>query len=309
MKKKIAVILAAGMLLSAASCSKAPEESQTETTAASTTRSEETVPVTEEQKENSSDVESQMEIIAQGYKFIRSDYSSYADGYPYTSFAITDMNHNGRLEIIVTSIEETGAFSNTFYYEISEDYSSLERLKLDDTDHSDVAGDYLMSTNNEDHVVLYDCYMKDGEYYYLLEDCASDGWDYKFVMYYAYSFTDGVTRNFIGGCEFHAVKGEDKTTVNTILHGPELSRFETDEAYLEHMNSFWSGYERLDSCEVKWMALTDDTNFPEAIAESYEGFNPDSGTQTSITYDYHFFFDNFFGENGNAELEYVIHGD
>ena len=306
MKKKIAVFLAAGLLLSVAACSKAPEESQKETTVTSTTQSEETAPVTEEQNRNSSDAGSQMEIIAQSYKFIRSDYLYYAEGYPDASFAVTDLNHNGRLEIIVTAIEETGIFSNTFFYEISEDYSSLERLKVSGKDQSDIAGDFLMSSDNEDHAISYDCYLKDGEYYYLLEDLASNGWNYKFVMYYSYNFTDGVTRNFIGGCEFNAEKGEDITTVNTWLHGPDNTYFDSDEAYLEHLNSYWSGYERLDSCEVMWMKFTEDTNFPEAIAESYNAFNPNSGTQTSITYDYHFFFDSIFGEDGKAEIEYNI---
>lgn len=135
MRKKIAVFLAAGMLLTAVptatSCTKAPEEAPTEpqkeTTAATTTttQTEETTTETETQKEYASDIDSQMDIIVKSYDFIRSDYFVYSEVYPGTSFAVTDLNHNGRLEIIVSSIQGSGAFSLTNFYEISEDYSSI----------------------------------------------------------------------------------------------------------------------------------------------------------------------------------------
>ena len=168
MKKRIAVFVAAGMLLTATSCSKAPVESQKETqpetTVTSTTQSEESAYVPDTEKQYSSDVDAQMEIIAGSYGFIKSDYSAYLEAYSLPSFAVTDLNHNGRLEVIVSAITTSGALSNTFYYEISEDYSTLERLRVDGEDKSDEAGDFLMSKNNEDHTSLYACYMKDGEY-------------------------------------------------------------------------------------------------------------------------------------------------
>ena len=196
MKKRIAVFVAAGMLLTATSCSKAPVESQKETqpetTVTSTTQSEESAYVPDTEKQYSSDVDAQIEIIANSYGFIKSDYSAYLEAYSLPSFAVADLNHNGRLEVIVSAITTSGALSNTFYYEISEDYSTLERLRVDGEDKPDEAGDFLMSKNNEDHTSLYACYMKDGEYYYLLEDVYNGGWSYKFIMYYAYSFNNGV---------------------------------------------------------------------------------------------------------------------
>ena len=308
MKKKIAVFMAAGLLITAAACSKAPEETQKETqketTATTAAQSEETSDAQESKEEYSSDVDSQMKIIARSYDFIKSDYYAYTEGYPDTSFAVTDLNHNGRLEIIVSSTQSS--LSNTFFYEISEDYSSLERLRVNGDDKPDAAGDFIMSTSNEDHTVSYDCYMKDGEYYYLLEDVASLGWSYKFMMYYSYSFGNGVSKDFIGGVECSAERQEEKTIVNTWLYGPSGTLFGSDEEYLEHLNSFWNDYERMDACDVRWMRFADDTNFPDAIAESYDAFSPNSMMQTSITYDYHYFLDRIYGEDGNTEFEYVI---
>ena len=310
MKKKIAVLLAAGMVLASVSCAKAPEETAKETTEETTvtseTQSETSEEVTDTQIQYPTDIDSQLKIIAKNYVYIKSDYFSYAEAYPDACLAVTDLNHNGRLELIVTSIQGSGVFSNSFFYEISEDYSTLERLTVDGEIKADEAGDFLMSKNNENHIALYDCYMKDGEYYYLLEDYASAGWSYKFLMYYAYSFDGGVTRGFIGGCELSAELVDDKTVVSIWLHGPSNVLFESDEAYLEHLNSFWSGYEKQSSCEIKWMEFTKDTDFAYACSESYKGFNPNSSAVASITYDYHYFFDSFYGDGGNAEVEYVI---
>ena len=315
MRKKIAVFLAAGMLLTAVptatSCAKAPEEapteSQTETTAATTTtQTEETITETETQKEYSSDIDSQMDIIVKSYDFIWSDYFVYSEAYPGTSFAVTDLNHNGRLEVIVSSIQGSGAFSLTNFYEISEDYSTLERLKVNGEDEPDAAGDFLMSKDSADHVALYACYMKDGEYYYLLEDIISGGWDYKVIMYYAYSFGNGVTRDFIGGCEVSAEYTDDIITVNTWLHGPSNTLFGSDEEYLEHLFTFWDDYAKQDSCEIQWMEFNNDTNFPAAASESYYGFNPHSAAKATITYDYHYFFDRIYGAGGDDAYEYVI---
>ena len=310
MKKEIAALLATGMLLAVTSCDKAPEESQTETqtetTVTSTTQSEETTTESETQKQYSSDVDSQMELIAQNYVYIKSDYFSYAEAYPDAAFAVTDLDHDGRLEVMVTSIQGSGMFSNSFFYEISEDYSSLERLMVDGQEKPDEAGDFLMSRDTEDHVVLYDCYKKDGEYYYLLEDVISTGWSYKVIMYYAYTFSDGVTRNFMGGCEVSAKRTDDKTTVDVWLHGPSNTYFESDEAYVEYLKSYFSDYEKQNSCEVKWMKFSDETDFAAAIAESYKCFNPNSRSEATITFDYHYFFDTVYGEGGTVDVEYVI---
>ena len=304
MKKKIAAFMAAGMLMTVTSCARAPEESstesQTETTVTTTAQSEETAPET--QTQFSSDVHSQMEIIVRNYDYICSDFYIFTEAYPSAVFAVTDLNHNGRLEIIVSSIQGSGAFSKTNFYEISEDYSTLEKLKIDGVDESDDAGDFLEYINSENLVSLYDCYLKNGEYYYLLKDYASAGWDYKYQMYYSYSFGNGVTRNIMGGCALSAEYEDGIAVVKTRLYGPANTLFESDEAYMEHMDSFWSEYERQDPCEVKWMVFVDGMNFAGAVDESYNAFNPHSELESSVTYDYHYYFDSVYGD----DAEYVI---
>ena len=267
-------------------------------------KSEDSVSVRD--KHFSSDVDSQLEIIAQDFDRISSVYFGEYDPYPGTSFAVADLNHNGRLEFIITSIQGSGAYSYTFFYEISEDYSTLERLMVNGIDEPDSSGDFLMALDREDPVVLYACYMKDGEYYYLLEDYVSGGWSYKLLLYYSYSFGNGVTRDFIGGCELSAEREDGLTTVNTWLHGPSNIYFESDEAYLEHLENYWSDYEKVDSCEIKWMSYGDDIDVASAVSESYYAFNPDSEVEATITYDYHYFFDSFYGGDGSDEFEYVI---
>lgn len=308
MKKKIAFFMAAGMLFTAA-CSDTHEISQIETsaemTAAPTAQSEEAAgegsaveeSATEQEKQSpaSSDVDSQINIIAQNYDRIIEECFYSGEIYPGTAFAVTDLNRDGRLELLVTSMQGTGAFSLTYFFEISEDYSSLEGLMTNLSEPVDGIGDFLMNKIPETDIAVYDCYMKDGQYYYLVENYGSGGWDFKQLAYYSYSIGDGVTRDYLGGCEIEAKLDEDQNTIkNAWLHGPDDILFESYEEYSAYLNSYWSDYEKQPSCEVRWMDF--DSDFAGALAESYNAFKTDSEAESSVTYDYRSFFGSFYGD-------------
>lgn len=290
------MLLTGCMLLASVSCDKVPEASQAETIS----------PI---------DVDSQIDIIAANYDSIISEYLCEAytgneepESRPFagTSFAVTDLNHNGRLELIISCVQGSGIYSYTRFYEISEDHSSLERLCVNGEDVQDMAGDFLPLANFEDRVGAYDCYMKDGEYYYLVQNYISGGWSNKIYMYHAYSFGNGVTSDLIGGCEFSAVLVDDFTTVKLWLYGPPDVLFKSDEEYFEYMDQYWSGYERQDQCEIQWVELDLDGDFEAGLYESYNGFNPHSDMESSVLYNYHDYFDNFYSVDGEYDFEYVI---
>ena len=327
----IAALMAAGVLFTAASCSGTPEETWREsppetqtTTTATTTEADITTETTEDKEQPSSekvitdapDIDAQLMLIAANFDFLYFSYYgaglTISDNFAGGFFAVADLNHNGRLEVLITQCEEYDYFSTTNVFEVSEDCSSLEKFKLNGNDRQDQNGDFSMSTDYEDHIALYDCYLKDGEYYYLIEDYMTDDWENKMIAYFSYSFDGEITRDIIGGCEFHAQKGDGLTTVDTMLHGAGDELFASEEAYLDYMDSYWSGYERQPSCEIKWMCFDwqgadpSADGFQEAVKESYEAFNPDSDVVASITYNYHFVLDVFFSENGSVDIEYVI---
>ena len=259
MKNRIlASLMAAGVLFTAVSCSGTPEETwresppDTQATVATTTEADTTTETTETEEQPSSekvitdapDIDAQIYLIAANFDFLY--YSYYGQGFVASEnfeggfFAIADLNRNGRLEVLITKCEEYNYFSCTNVFEVSEDCSSLKKLTINGDDRQDQFGDFCVSTDYEDHIAVYDCYLKDGEYYYLIQDYLTDDWETKMLVYYSYSFYDGIIREFIGGCEFYAQKGDGLTTIETRLHGTGDELFTGEEAYLNYLDSFWS---------------------------------------------------------------------
>lgn len=335
-RRIIAALMAAGVLFAAASCSsgtteetqrKSPPDTQATTTATTTeadATTDTTTETTEEEEQPSfekviadaPDIDAQLMLIAANFDYLY--FSYYGQGFTASDsfeggfFAVADLNHNGRLEVLITKCEEDDYFSSTNIFEVTEDCSSLEKLTFNGSDRQDQYGDFCVSTDYEDHIAVYDCYLKDGEYYYLIGDYMTMEWETKMIAYYSYSFGDGIVNEFIGGCECYAQKGDGLTTIDTKLHGEGDELFASDEAYMDYLDSYWSGYERQSSCEIKWMCFDwqgadpSADGFQAAVMESYEAFNPDSDAAASFTYDYHSVLDGFFSEGGNVEIEYVI---
>jgi len=251
---------------------------------------------------NNEDIESQLHLIADNYDLL------YATAFPEeinpsASIAITDLNHNGRLEVIISSCVGSGAFSSTCFYEISEDYSSLVSLKYNDEPTLGQAGDFLLSdlyVDNQYDYTVYDCYKKNDEYYYLIKDYMSQGWSEKYLAYYSYSIGEGVTEDLIGVCMVYPDSDYDTLTVHTRLYKPNFG-FNDKESYLTYMGLYWWGYEKQSSCAVKWKNFTEDDNFFETLKESFEAFDPDYGYVDVIDYDYEKYFGSFY-----SDYEFVV---
>ncbi len=335
--KLIAALLAAGVLLTAASCSKEtketthrespPETAATESETTSTTTQEETTTVTTEYDEQPAsskeitdalDIESQLMLIGSSYDKLFYDYFGGGfvildDDFSGGFIAVTDLNHNGRLEVLVTTCQGTEFYSVTKFYEVSEDGTALEKLMLNGMGRPDQNGDFSMTTEFGDHSALYACYLKDGEYHYLIQDYANEFWENKMLAYFSYSFgDDGVTRDIIGGGLFEAEEGDGIITINTSLINSSEELFDNEEDYFDYLDSFWSDYEVQPSCEIKWMAFDwqdadyGSDGFYDDVVESYEAFNPASDEVATVDYDFHNVIDDFYSENGSVEIKYVI---
>ena len=327
----IAALLAAGLLMTATSCSKGseettqrespPETSVTDSGTTSTVSEEETTTETtaySKKTTDAPDIDKQLTLI--GNSFEELYYGYFGEGFVIMDdnfsggfMAVTDLNHNGRLEVLVTSCQGTGFYSVTRFFEVSENGKTLEKLMLNGRDRPDQNGDFSMTTEFEDHTALYACYMKDGEYYYLIRDYASEDWESKMLAYFSYSFgDDGVTRDTIGGGVFRAEKGDGITTVNTSLVDSTDGLFDNEEDYFDYMDSFWTDYEVQPSCEIKWMTFDwqgteySSADFYDDVVESYEAFDSNSDEAATVNYDFHYVLDDIYSEDGSVELEYVI---
>ncbi|MCR5805373.1 MAG: hypothetical protein K6G47_14055 [Clostridia bacterium] len=244
--------------------------------------------------------DSQLELILEKYDDLYSDFLTDDSILPITVCAVADLNHNGRLEVLLTACLGTGAYSYTKVYEISEDYTDLVNLeyKNSGTNDGDGSGDFYNLA--EPGIMVYDCYKKDNEYYYLISDYASSGWSDKYIGFYSYTFGDAVVEDYIGGAAI-SVNDDDKT-IQTWLYDSSFERLKTIEEYETQVNGYWSGYEKQKQCEVKWFAFSDAEGFAANIKDSWEAFNPDSELSSGITYDFKSFFDSIYG----GEYEYMI---
>lgn len=266
-----------------------------------TSESEETVG-TKQAPESATIVraDSQLELILGKYDDLYSDFLTDDSILPVTVCAIADLNHNGRLEVLLTACLGTGAYSYTKVYEISEDYTDLVKLEYKNIGVNDGDGSGDFYNLAEPGIMVYDCYKKDNEYYYLIMDYASSGWSDKYIGFYSYTFGDAVVEDYIGGAAI-SVNDDDKTIL-TWLYGSSFEKVKTIEEYEAQVNGYWSGYEKQKQCEVKWFAFSDAEGFAANIKDSWKAFNPDSELSSGITYDFKSFFDSFYG----GEYEYII---
>ena len=175
------------------------------------------------------DIDSQLMFISDKYDDLYSDFLTDDSILPATVCAVTDLNHNGRLEVLLTACLGTGAYSYTKAYEISEDYSELVKLEFKNSSmtEDDSSGDFYNLA--EPGIMVYDCYKKDNGYYYLISDYASSGWSDKYIGFYSYTFGDAVVEDYIGGAAI-SVNDDDKT-IQTWLYGSSFEKLKTIEEY------------------------------------------------------------------------------
>lgn len=263
----------------------------TTTTTAETTESEEPVVYT-------ADIDSQLQLIADSFDVLTADIEENLF-LMAPEFTVADLNHNGRLEIIISDIQGSGKFSYTRYYEVSEDYSSLVLMTVNGEAQTDEYADVSIPCFS-DQIVRYNCYTFNGEYYYEIGDYASAGWSDKYYDHYAYHFGEGVEIEVIGGCALSVDQDADGV-VKVWICNSQGELFANDDDYFNYLDSYWSGYESQGTCETLWASFEED-GFEENVFSCYNGFNPDSDIAPDETHDYRVFFESYFGD----DYEYVI---
>ena len=108
MKKYLSILLCLALCASMAACSSGEPTPEPEEPAVS------------------GEPEDQVKLIAENKDLWLVTDVNEADLYQY---AVTDLDENGRLELIATITEGSGQFSTTHFYEVSEDFSKLEPLE------------------------------------------------------------------------------------------------------------------------------------------------------------------------------------
>ena len=249
-----------------------------------------------------SDVDSQLTFISGKYADLCDTYMRDDTFYPNARCAVTDFNHNGRLEVIITTYTNSALSSCTAVYEISEDYTELVKLKFADglTIDSLDAGDFYDWRTDHADIEVYDCYLKDGRYYYLIDGYETLGWSDHYIVFYSYTFGKTIGRDMIGNASVHIPEGE--YTIMTQL-GNSSHNSVNEEEYFENVNSYWDGYEKQKSCEVKWFIFSDEAGFADNLKDSWKAFNPDSDKSSDVNFDFRSYFRSFYGDEYEFEVQ------
>lgn len=164
MKKGLAIMLGLAMSMSLAACGKKQGDSEgvASTEAVEEATSEEEYPGTVNdltEYMSQEEINRQLQILAENKdQWVTLGEGASTEGYKY---AVADLNHNSRLDLIVTScMQGTGLYSVNAYYEVSEDGKNLVKLR-DDLEEGTSQPDW----GNSQYVCSYDTESKKYTYY------------------------------------------------------------------------------------------------------------------------------------------------
>lgn len=188
--------------------------------------------------------------------------AEYAD--EVTQCVITDLDWNGRLEIVASNMGGTGNYTYTTVYEVNEAMDSLELCPTNLTEF-DSQADIING--------ITVAYEQDGYYYYL----ASDSMKVSAAEYYSgirmISLIDGNISEETLAYQM-VVYGDDETPVTTYYYGDntEITQEEYDSLLYNYFVDF-TQYE----VSMGWMdqtetAALDEGDLIEALTESYSNF-------------------------------------
>ena len=249
------------------------------------------------------DIDSQLVLLSDYFNKCLDEYYKYNHSLQNLHFAIVDLNRNGRLELIITDIMGSGHFSITCFYEVSDDYQTLDMMKTAETSYipEDIDYSYVDRIGDFLYYEELECFKKDNKYYYLLSNATSAGLGCMFgKAFYSYSFDGMVETDEIG--TYVLSPYNDNTDRIKINFYSKYGGLETEDKYLHFMSSYWYGYEKQPNTSIKWIYLSDNQDIGSAIIESYNGFNTNAVCEKAEDYDYR----DIYGNDCEYVTEYVL---
>lgn len=164
----------------------------------------------------------------------------------YHHYAVTDLDHNGKLELIVTSGQQgSGAYTYTDYYQIAADGQSLRRI-------TDAAGEIDIMDGFGIHTAYVDS--DTGAYYYLAGDYASAGAGARYFWRGAVILDNGmltVRTIASGGLKWNKKKDEEVWYGYSYLDGKGQKLKEKEFQVDQLADQFFEGMEKV-SAKISW---------------------------------------------------------
>lgn len=285
LKKIFACVLVLGLLFGCAACtfsvelnpdgSEPAETKPTETEpSVATEEPERTEASTEESTEETAPEESYTLLIPAEEQIAllvaNRDLWYPADDYyvPY-SYAVTDLDQNGRLELLINICMGTGFFSENFAWEVNETGDGIVSCgEIFETYESQVDLGYAAAD------AYYDA--ETDIYYFIAEDYIRNGWAFNATEVYAMSLQNGQMQSrFLGSCSYENF--EDGTQNITCI---DASKAEITEEVFNVIDE--TVFADLQAMTVKflWQAkniadtdLLDADGWHRILEESWLGFS------------------------------------
>ncbi|MBQ4105842.1 MAG: hypothetical protein IJC86_05610 [Clostridia bacterium] len=190
------------------------------------------------------------------------------------SYAVTDMDHNGRLEVIASQNYGAAASSTTesVFYEISEDEKSL--VKCDYTYEGESQADIMIESA--------DCYedRETGNFYYIFTDDSGNGFREIYNTKVAVCFADGKVTEQRLATKAAIIEGENEepTITYTDADGNAITEDEykyiADEYFKDCKKTTASfGWKGFTYANHSQMTTYGDSKLLEVLKDSYNKFD------------------------------------
>lgn len=208
-------------------------------------------------------LDDQITLISQ-----QSDMWLYKD-YIELYCAVTDLDHNGRLELIVsTGLQGSGGHTISWYYQVSMDGSGLYRVHEEGND-SDIV----------DEIKTAFVEPETGTHYYCVSDYVSYGAGSRYIWYGAMALKDGLItkRTYAGGeCTWNKKKTEEVWHYSCYRDGKE-EKIKGKKVDIDSLaEDFFDGFDK-KKVNISWVYIDGEKKYSKQklrkmLAKSYKEF-------------------------------------
>lgn len=179
----------------------------------------------------------------------------YSESY---SYAVTDLDHNGRLELFEAVTQGTGIFTYGTLYEVNSSFSALEEHPIEEREGYSIP---------EVTISPVTCYRDTaGTYYYLFRDDARSGMSEHYSALVSFSLKNEKITTAVLAFEYTSIENGQAVTVYRDVHDNTIlqAQYESAEA------DAFAGTEK-SSVSLGWFREADGT-LPELLSQSLKVF-------------------------------------
>lgn len=211
-------------------------------------------------------IERQLQVMLDNY-----EWSCPPSGNICRMFTVTDLDQNGRLELIISRLEGSGRYTYSDYYEVNKELDGLTPCEWPDRNFESEA-DVMVSS-----VPVY--YDPNNEiFYYIFQDRIPDGIHYASENKRAISLADGTLSERI--LAYKNTYDEDISDSFAIITCEDADGNEIDErAYDRFEETIFADFHKRAAC-FSWFDLNDtnrgklsDNEIADILREAYVGFS------------------------------------